>query len=127
MRLKSAVIQVREVAAGTPISYGKTYVTDSPRTLAVIPAGYADGYSRALSNRGKVLIRGIAAPIRGRVTMEFIVADVTDIFGVQVGEPVEIYSDAHPETAISHIARVLDTIPYEISTAVAARVPRVAL
>ncbi|MCL1832084.1 MAG: alanine racemase [Oscillospiraceae bacterium] len=127
MKFKSTVTQVREIAAGVAVGYGRTYVADSPRKLAVIPVGYADGYSRALSGRGKVLIRGIAAPIRGRVSMEYIVADVTEIFGVEIGEEVELFSSAHPDTSVEHIARTLGTIPYEITTAVAARVPRVAV
>ena len=82
MEIKSHVIYIKEVQAGTGISYGSTYVTERPTKVATIPVGYADGYSRNLSNIGKVIIRGQYAPIIGRVCMDYFMVDVTDIEGV---------------------------------------------
>jgi alanine racemase len=124
MSVKSAVAQVREVAAGTPVGYSRSYHTDSAGKLAVIPVGYADGYSRLNSNRGKVVINGKIAPIRGKVCMDYIIADVSGIDGVEIGDEVLIYSDLYKETSIEHIADELGTIPYEVTCAVASRVPR---
>ncbi|MCL2754143.1 MAG: alanine racemase [Oscillospiraceae bacterium] len=135
MSLKSQITHIREVAAGTPVGYGRTYVTDapaqmpyeteSPSWLAVVPVGYADGYSRALSNIGFVMVGGVPCPIRGRVCMEYIIIDVSEIPGAKVGDEVLVYSQESRKTSIEHIAKQLRTIPYEITCAVAGRVPRV--
>jgi alanine racemase len=120
MSLKSAIAQIREVGAGVPVSYGRTYVTQAESRLAVIPCGYADGYSRLHSNRGSVRINGALCPIRGRVCMDYIIADVTGI-DAAVGDEVEVYGD------IVHIAESIGTIPYEVTCAVASRVLRIAI
>jgi len=117
MSLKSAIAQIREVKAGVPVSYGRTYITKSACRLAVIPVGYADGYSRLHSNKGSVVINGQTAPIRGRVCMDYIIVDVSGL-DVKVGDEVELYGD------IEHIARSIGTIPYEVTCAVSARVTR---
>jgi alanine racemase len=121
MSLKSAVAQIRQVQGGVPVSYSRTYVTKSPCTLAVIPTGYADGYSRLHSNRGRVMINGKAAEVRGRVCMDYIIVDVTGIDDVRVGSEVEIYGD------IEQIAKSIGTIPYEVTCAVSQRVARIAV
>jgi alanine racemase len=126
MSLKSVVAQVREVAAGVPVSYCRSYVTDCPKRLAVIPAGYADGYSRLLSNRGRVRINGGIAQVCGRVCMDYIIVDVSGI-DVKVGDDVLIYGGNCGETSIEHIAGVIGTIPYEVTCAVSARVQRIAV
>jgi alanine racemase len=127
MSLKTAVSQLREVPAGTPVSYGRTYTAPQKRILAVIPAGYADGYSRLLSNKGKVWLKGGLAPVCGRVCMDQTVIDVTEIEGVKAGDEVHVYSNVHNETSIEHIANLTGTIPYEITCAVGTRVPRTAV
>ncbi|MCL2633496.1 MAG: alanine racemase [Oscillospiraceae bacterium] len=126
MSFKTAVSQIREVETGIPVSYGRTYTTPQKQVLAVIPVGYADGYSRSHSNKGKVLVGGELAPICGRVCMDQSVIDITGIEGVRVGDEVCVYSDAHKETGIEYIADTLGTIPYEVTCAVSARVPRIA-
>jgi alanine racemase len=118
MSLKSAIAQVREVGEGVPVSYGRTYVTESPCSLAVVPVGYADGYSRLHSNKGEVVIGGKIAPVRGRVCMDYIIVDVTGI-DANVGDEVEVYGD------IERIASSIGTIPYEVTCAVSERVPRI--
>ena len=79
MSLKSHIVYIKEVAAGTPVSYGGTYVTNRRTRIATIPVGYGDGYPRSLSNKGWVLIHGKKAPILGRVCMDQFMVDVTDI------------------------------------------------
>ncbi len=127
MSVRSTVCQLKRVPAGTDVSYGRTYTANSEKLLAVIPVGYADGYSRQLSNNGFVGIRGKLAPICGRVCMDQIIVDVTDIEGVTVGDIAEIYSDKFPETTIDNIADKLGTIGYELVCNVGHRVPRVAV
>lgn len=126
LTLKSRVCQVKELPAGTAVSYGRTYVTDRPVTAAVIPAGYADGYSRALSNRGAVYIGGERCPILGRVCMDQTVVDTTGK-NVRVGDTAVLYSDTIPEIKTDAVADLLGTIGYELLCAVGARVPRVAV
>jgi alanine racemase len=126
MSLKSGIAQIREVGAGVSVSYGRAYVTESPAVLAVIPVGYADGYSRLHSGKGSVVIGGRPAPIRGRVCMDYIIADVTGL-GARVGDEAEIYGESPDIIGIEHIAREIGTIPYEVTCSVASRVPRVAV
>jgi alanine racemase len=120
MSLKSVIAQIREVEAGVPVSYSRTYITESPCRLAVVPAGYADGYSRAHSNCGIVRIHGQNAPVRGRVCMDYIIVDISGI-DADVGDEAEVYGD------IAHIAEEIGTIPYEVTCAVSERIKRVAV
>lgn len=122
----SAVECLREVAAGVPVSYGGTFVTRRPSRLAVLPVGYADGYRRALGNRGHVLVRGRRAPLVGRVCMDLAVADVTDVGEVAEGdEAVLLGPQGTPVISAGQMADWLDTIPYEVLCAIGSRVPRV--
>ena len=126
MRLRAAVCQLKTVPAGTPVSYGRTFVTERETVLAVIPAGYADGYSRALSNKGAVYINGQRAPITGRVCMDQMMVDVTGL-DVRVGDTAELYSDTIDEIKVDNIADSLGTIGYELLCLVSKRVPRVSV
>ncbi len=126
MRLRAAVCQLKTVPAGTAVSYGRTFITDRETVLAVIPAGYADGYSRGLSNRGAVYINGQRAPIAGRVCMDQMMVDVTGL-DVKVGDTAELYSDTIDEIKVDNIADMLGTIGYELLCLVSKRVPRVSL
>ena len=126
MRLRAAVCQLKTVPAGTAVSYGRTYVTEKETVLAVIPAGYADGYSRGLSNKGAAYINGQRAPIAGRVCMDQMKADVTGL-DVRVGDTAELYSDAIDEIKADNIADMLGTIGYELLCLVSKRVPRVSV
>jgi alanine racemase len=127
LTLKSVVTQVKTVPKGTDVSYGRTYTTACERTLAVIPVGYADGYSRHLSNQGSVILHGKPARITGRVCMDQIIVDVTDIPEVKVGDVALVYSGDYPETNIDSIAKSLDTVGYELICAVGHRIPRIAV
>ncbi len=122
---KTAVAQVKEVPAGTSVSYGRTYVTRGPERLATLPVGYADGYSRALSNRGQVLVGGRRAPVVGRVCMDQIVINVTHVDGVRPGdEVVLIGAQGGEELTADDMAGLLGTISYEVLCAIGKRVPR---
>lgn len=122
---KTGVTHVKTVPAGTPISYGGTFVTKRQSVIATLPIGYADGYDRAYSNRGHVLIRGKRAPIAGRVCMDMCMADVTDIPGVEVGDEVVLLGQQGSERIpVEELAQLSDTIPYEVLCGVGARVPR---
>ena len=129
MALKSRVVLLRNVDSGTSVSYGRTFITSRPSRLATIGAGYADGYSRSLSNRdASVLIGGKRCPVLGRVTMDLIVADVTDLPDVGVGdEVVLIGGQGHQEILASDLAARAGTIAWEVFTGIGSRVRRVYL
>ncbi|MEZ4600123.1 MAG: alanine racemase [Syntrophotaleaceae bacterium] len=128
MSFRSAVAQVKAVPAGTGVSYGHRFVTARPSVLAAIPVGYADGYSRHLSNCGEVLIRGRRAPVAGTVCMDWTLVDVTDIPGVAVGDLVTLLgSDNGQRISAEEWAAHAGTISYEVFCQVSKRVPRVYL
>lgn len=126
LSLKSKIILLKKVPKGTPISYGRTFITKRRSTIATIAAGYADGYSRKLSNQGEVLINGKRAPVAGRVCMDTIMADVTDIPDVSYkSEVVLIGRQGKEKITAAEIADKTDTIPYEVLTSIGQRVKRV--
>lgn len=125
LRWVTRVIQVKRVPAGTGLSYGHTFVTKKPSRIATLPVGYADGLSRALSNRGQVLIRGQVCPIVGRVCMDMCLVDVSAIPGVKTGdEAVLIGAQRGRRLTADDMANRIQTIPYETLCAIGARVPR---
>lgn len=125
---KARIIYLKEVPAGTAISYGSTYITPRRSRIATIPLGYADGYSRLLSNKGQVLIHGRRAPVRGRVCMDQFMVDVTEIPDVSVGdEVVLIGKQGKEEITATEIADLTGTINYEITCSISKRVPRIYL
>jgi alanine racemase len=126
LALKAKITQLKHVPAGTKISYGCTYLTPKPTTIATIPVGYGDGYNRRLSNRGQVLVRGKRAPIVGRVCMDLSMVDVGHVNDVAVGDEVVLIGRQGEEMiSADEVADMLDTINYEVVTALAARVPRI--
>jgi alanine racemase len=125
LTFKSRVVMVKEVPPGTSISYGCTYRTDQDTLIATIPVGYADGYSRLLSNRGHVLIRGVRAPVVGRICMDHLMADVSAIPGADRGDEVVIYGKQGAEDLkVEEAAGQIGTINYELLCAIDKRVPR---
>lgn len=124
---KSHVIHVKEVGPGIGVSYGATYVTEKPMTrIATVSAGYADGYPRALSNQGCVLIHGKKAPIIGRICMDQMMVDVTDIPDVQVEDVVTLVGIDGDETiTIEEIANPAARFDYEMLCDISSRVTRV--
>ncbi len=126
MSWQTRVANVKTVPAGAKLSYGCTYEAETERRIATLPVGYADGYRRAFSNRGMVLIRGQRAPVAGRVCMDQIMVDVTAIPGVSVGdEAVLMGRQGNDALYAGELASWADTISYEILTCIGNRVERV--
>ncbi len=125
MSFTSEVLQVKDLPPGASVSYGRTYLTREWTKLAVVPVGYCNGYSRLLSNRGAVLIKGRRAPIRGRVCMNLIMVDGTHIPGLEVGEAVTLLGeDQGSRITAEELAAWAQTISYEIYCALGAANPR---
>ncbi|MBU0514001.1 MAG: alanine racemase [Proteobacteria bacterium] len=122
MTFQTRVSAVKRVGPGMSLSYGRTFVADREATMATLPVGYADGYSRRLSNRGEVLIHGRRAPVVGRVCMDMILADVTDLPSVRPGDDVVLFG---PNLGVDEIADKVGTINYEVVCGVSRRVPRI--
>lgn len=126
MDLKAAVSYVKPVKAGSYVSYGRTYCADKDIIAATIPIGYADGYSRSLSGKGYVLINGRKAPIIGRICMDQLMADVTDIPDVRESTEVTLLGTEGGETITADdLAGLCGTIGYEIICGISKRIPRV--
>jgi len=126
LRWKARVSQTKQLAADSFVGYGCTYRTTSPARLVVIPIGYCDGYDRRLSNHAYVLIKGRRAPIRGRVCMNIIMADVTDIKSVRLDQEVTVIGTAGSETITADdVASWAGTINYEILARISPAIPRI--
>jgi len=126
LSLTSAVMFVKQVPAGTSISYGRTYFTKAKTKIATVPIGYADGYSRSLSNKAYVLVRGRLCPVVGTICMDQLMIDTGEDGSVQVGDEVTLIGSSGGETITAwDIAEQTGTIPYEVLTGIGERVPRV--
>ncbi len=126
MSLKCKITHVKKIQAGDGISYGHKFIADSTRTIATIPAGYADGYTRMLSGKAEVLIHGRRAKVVGNICMDQCMVDVTDIDDVKVGDEVVLFGTQGQETILAdELADKLGTINYEITCMVSRRIPRV--
>lgn len=127
LSLKSRIVFLKEAGPGTSISYGRTYLLKRRSLVATLPIGYADGYSRGLSNNGEAAVRGVRVPVIGRVCMDQTMLDVTDAPGVDVGDEVVLYGGGHDFLSVADIAERLGTISYELLCNISKRVPRVYL
>ncbi len=128
LSLHSNVIMLKEVPPGTAISYGGTYVTEEQKKIATVPVGYGDGYSRAMSSKGRVLIRGQYAPILGRVCMDQFMVDVTHIDGIADGDDVILIgADGENSIPVEELALNMQSINYEVVCLLSKRIPRVYL
>ena len=126
LRWESRITHVKQLPAGREISYGGTFVTDRPTTVATVPVGYADGYRRSLSGRFHVLIRGKRAPILGRICMDQMMVDVTDIPGAALNDRVVLVGTDGPEAiTMEQIAAAADSFNYEFVCGISRRVPRI--
>jgi alanine racemase len=126
MAWKTSVVQVHDVPAGASVSYGGTWTAARASRVAVVAVGYSDGYRRALSNRGAMLVRGYRAPVVGVVCMDMCLLDVTDGPEVRVGDVVVVVGrDGSSEISLVGYADALGTIPYEVCTSLGGRMPRV--
>jgi alanine racemase len=123
--LRARVLAVRDVAAGATVCYGATWTADRPTRLATVAVGYGDGLRRELSNRGRALIHGVTAPIRGVVCMDTVVVDVTGRDDVRPGDVATLLGeDQGARIGLAELARLCGTIDYEILTGLGARLPR---
>ena len=126
LSFKTTVAQVKELPAGSYISYGRTYRTDHPARIAVIPVGYADGFRRGPAHWGEVLVRGRRAPLVGRVCMDQTMIDVTEIRDAREGDEVVLIGRQGADRITAEdVARRLGTVNYEVISEILARVPRV--
>jgi alanine racemase len=125
MTLKSRVSIVRDLPAGHGVSYGRTAILSRPTRVATVGIGYGDGYPRALSdNHPEVLIHNTRCPLLGRVTMDQVMADVTEVPACTAGDEVELFG---PNIPVTEVARKANTIPWEIFTGITSRVTRIHL
>jgi alanine racemase len=126
LTLKTRIHFLKSVPAGSRISYGGTFVTRRESRIATLPIGYADGYSTRLSNQGEVLIRGKRAPVVGKVCMDLIMADVTNVPGVSKGDEVILIGrQGREQITADEIAKKIGSIPYEVLCLIGKRVPRI--
>ena len=121
MAMKTTVSTVKTYPAGTKISYGGIYTTKKKTRMGVVPYGYADGFSRCLSNRYSLMTPEGLAPVRGKICMDMAMIDLTSMPGVDVGDEIEVFGENNP---IEVMAEMAGTIPYELVCAVSKRVPR---
>ncbi len=125
LNLITKVVYVKSASRGRSVSYGRTFVVKKNTTIATIPVGYGDGYSRHLSNRADVLIKGVRAPVVGRICMDMSMVDVGHIKDVKPGdEVVLIGKQGRGSITTEELARLIDTIPYEVVCNIGHRVPR---
>ncbi len=122
MTLTSAIISIREVAVGESVGYGAYWTAKRPSRIATVTIGYGDGYPRAARNGTPVLVRGQRASLAGRVSMDMITVDVTDIGDAALGDEVTLWGEGLP---VGEVAQYADTIGYELTTRMPARTPRV--
>ena len=125
MSLRTRIISLRDVPAGAGVGYGASFVAQQPSRIGVLAAGYGDGIHRGLSNRGKVLIRGVLAPMVGIISMDVTMIDVTAVPGVEIGDTATIYGTDGKFSHPAHlVARSVGTVTSDLLCAVSQRVPR---
>jgi len=125
MSLRTRIMMLKWIAPGETLGYGRTFTAARPTHVATLPIGYADGYPRALSNRGRVLVRRRFAPVVGRISMDLTLVDVTDVTGVAEGDIVTLIgADGPHELTAEELARTAGTISYELTCGISQRVRR---
>jgi alanine racemase len=128
MELKTKIMYIKRVPKGTPVSYGGTYTTTKDVYLATLPIGYADGYSRHLSNKAPVLINGIRRNLVGCVCMDQVIVELGDTCDASIGDEVVLFGrQGSEEITVTELAELAGTINYELVCAVSQRVPRIYL
>jgi alanine racemase len=126
LSLKTRIIHLKTIPAGTPLGYGGTFTAKRESRIATLALGYGDGLPRALSNRGRVLVRGEFAPIVGRVSMDLTIVDVTDIAGAALNDEATVIGrQGANEISAEEVAGLAGTISYEITCGISRRVPRI--
>jgi len=125
LRVTGRLVQVKDAAEGSRCGYGLTHTFDRPSRVGIVPMGYADGYLRSFSNRATMRIAGLDVPVRGRVSMDQTIIDLTDVPHAKAGDEVEIISpDPQAPHSVENLARLAGTIPYEIMCHLGNRVKR---
>jgi alanine racemase len=125
LRWRTEIVRLKELPAGSGIGYGVTFRTARRSRIATLPVGYADGYSRAFSNNADVLAGGRRAPVVGRVSMDLVTIDVTDLAGARLGDDVILLGkQGSEEIAVEELAKRAGTISYEVFCRISRRVPR---
>lgn len=122
VRLAVRILQLRQIAPGDTVGYGRSFKAERPMTVATIPLGYADGVLRSGSNRAFAMVQGHVAPFVGRVSMDLVTLDVTGIAGAAVGDEAELFG---PDLPLEEAATAWGTIAYELLTGLSRRIPRV--
>jgi alanine racemase len=122
LRWRTEILRLKELPAGHAIGYGTTFHTTRTSRIATLPVGYADGYDRLLSNNAEVIVRGNRAPVVGRVSMDLVTIDVTDVPNAAIGDEVVLLGDG---ITAEELAKRSQTISYEVFCRISARVPRV--
>lgn len=126
MALRTSITLLKKVHAGETLGYGCTFEASREMIVATLPIGYNDGYVRALSNRGRVIVRGSYASVVGRISMDLTILDVTDVQGVAVNDRVTLMGeDGELAITAEEIAKTADTLSYEITCGISKRVPRI--
>jgi alanine racemase len=126
MTFKTRLMQIKRAPAGSGVGYGHTFIAPRESLIGVLPVGYADGYRRGLQHGGEVIVRGTRAPVVGAVSMDLTTIDVTDIAGAAVGDEVILWGESGGEAiSVNDVARLAQTISYEMLCTVGKRVPRV--
>lgn len=126
MSLKSKIAWIKDVPSSQPISYGCTYIPTHDSVIATLPIGYADGLSRLLSNKGQFLLHDTLVPIVGRVCMDQLMIDITNVPQTKIGDVVTIFGNSDSSfQSVDQIAKLMNTINYEVVCLIGKRVPRV--
>ncbi|MDM7922679.1 MAG: alanine racemase [Pyrinomonadaceae bacterium] len=125
MSLHSRIAQVKTIAKGESVGYGRTFTASGDATIATVPIGYNDGYRRALSNKATAIVNGVLVPVVGRISMDWITLDVTSLPEVKVGDEVSLIgSSGDARIRVEDLSAVVGTISYEITCGISSRVPR---
>jgi len=124
LTLKTRIVHVKTLEAGYGISYGKTYTIPSKQVIATVPIGYADGYTRLLSNKAQMLVNGQYVNVVGKICMDQCMIDVTTVHNINIGDEVTVIGDESTNISIDHVAELIGTINYEVVCAIGKRVPR---
>jgi alanine racemase len=126
LSLYTQIAQIKRVPKGESLGYSRTFVTKRDSLIATVPIGYHDGYRRGLSNKSRVIINGVFAPVVGRISMDLTILDVTDVADAKVGNEVVLIGEQNGLTVkAKDLAAHLDTISYEITCGINQRVPRI--
>jgi hypothetical protein len=128
LRLRSLLMQIKDLPAGSSVGYGLTHTFDRAARVGLVPVGYADGYPRGLSGKASMRIAGVDIPVCGRVAMDQVIVDLSEVPSVQIGDEVEVISsDPSTPHSVENLARLAGTIPYEITCGLGGRINRTAV